>query len=104
MCALQRIEDDSNPENQFQAIVELRRRLAAPKELPIQVTIEYSTVPPTDYLLTTLHRSGVIPKLVSMLAWTHRTDVQYEVAWILTNISSGKPHQVCPLSSIIRSI
>ncbi|EDQ88954.1 uncharacterized protein MONBRDRAFT_8482 [Monosiga brevicollis MX1] len=71
-----KIENDADPATQMEALVQLRRLLAAPKELPIQATLE----------------SGVIGKLVQLLGHQN-SDVQYETAWILTNISSGKPHQ-----------
>lgn len=35
------IDDDSNPESQFQALVQLRKYLANNKTLPIQATIKY---------------------------------------------------------------
>lgn len=37
---------------------------------------------------------GVLPKLVEMLHWDHAPEVQYEAAWVLTNVSSGTPAQV----------
>eukprot|EP00045_Choanoeca_perplexa_P008960 m.84599 g.84599 ORF g.84599 m.84599 type:complete len:523 (+) comp14693_c0_seq1:79-1647(+) len=70
------IENDAHPENQLKALVDLRRLLAATRELPIQAAIE----------------SGVLDKLVTLLQHPD-PEVQYEVAWILTNISSGASHQ-----------
>lgn len=32
--------------------------------------------------------------MVELLAWDHAPDTQYEAAWVLTNVSSGEPHQV----------
>ena len=36
----------------------------------------------------------MLPKLVEMLSWDHSHEVQYEAAWVLTNVSSGTPDQV----------
>eukprot|EP00730_Choanoeca_flexa_P015390 TRINITY_DN7057_c0_g1_i2.p1 TRINITY_DN7057_c0_g1~~TRINITY_DN7057_c0_g1_i2.p1 ORF type:complete len:520 (+),score=87.32 TRINITY_DN7057_c0_g1_i2:67-1626(+) len=70
------IEDDSDQARQLEALVQLRRLLAASRELPIEAAIQ----------------SGVLDKLVQLLQHPN-PDVQYEVAWILTNISSGASHQ-----------
>eukprot|EP01147_Barroeca_monosierra_P002867 gene2867-8149_t len=71
------IDDDSNPESQFQALVQLRKYLANNKTLPIQATIN----------------AGVLPKMVEILHWDENPEAQYEAAWVLTNVSSGEPLQ-----------
>ncbi|EGD77563.1 hypothetical protein PTSG_08661 [Salpingoeca rosetta] len=71
------IQNDLDQSTQFAALVQLRKHLANNKTLPIQATIN----------------SGVLPKMVEMLGWDHAPDTQYEAAWVLTNVSSGEPHQ-----------
>eukprot|EP00043_Microstomoeca_roanoka_P012923 m.125676 g.125676 ORF g.125676 m.125676 type:complete len:516 (-) comp15626_c6_seq1:2158-3705(-) len=71
------IQDDTDQNGQFEALVQLRKYLANNKTLPIQATIN----------------SGVLPKMVEMLGWDFAPDTQYEAAWVLTNVSSGERHQ-----------
>jgi importin subunit alpha-2 len=115
------IENDADPLSQFESLRRLRQLLASNKELPIKATIQcvvsrqpsmknfrlwglfkvlqsHNTAHWSIFLALplplSLHRSGVLPKLVQMLSWDHAPDVQYEAAWVLTNVSSGTPEQV----------
>ncbi|EER03743.1 importin alpha, putative [Perkinsus marinus ATCC 50983] len=63
----------ADPDTQFKATQYVRRLLSIEKNPPIQYVID----------------AGVVPRMVTFLQDTQRPKLQFEAAWVLTNIASG---------------
>lgn len=61
----------------FTAVQSIRKMLSVENSPPIQTVVNL----------------GVVPRLVKLLTLDHRPDIQFEVAWALTNIASGTHDQ-----------
>merc|ERR1719326_1436105 len=74
---LARTVSSDNPQEQFQATQQLRKLLSVEQNPPIQEVIH----------------TGVVPRLVEFLRDSTRPQLQFEAAWVLTNIASGNADQ-----------
>lgn len=79
--AVSRVHNDADPVAQIEGVVELRKLLALVPE-------------DSNFATDAVIRSGVLPKIVQLLSQQNTPKLQYECAWILTNIASGNTAQV----------
>jgi HEAT repeat protein len=68
------IMDDSNPEYQHECTKLCRKMVSKAVSPPIKAVVN----------------TGIVPKIVQMLAWDDKPNIQFEAAWVLTNIASGQ--------------
>jgi len=71
------IQDDCNPQLQFECTQNARKTLSRERHPPISKMVE----------------ANILTKLVEFLSWTHNVEMQFEAAWALTNIASGNSEQ-----------
>mmetsp|Transcript_110251 Transcript_110251/g.311026 ORF Transcript_110251/g.311026 Transcript_110251/m.311026 type:complete len:538 (-) Transcript_110251:183-1796(-) len=67
----------ADPQAQFNATQQFRKILSVENNPPIQEVIQ----------------SGVVPQIVQFLKEVSKPDLQFEAAWVLTNIASGSADQ-----------
>lgn len=77
MAGLIQMIQSMDPAQQFSATQQFRKHLSVEQNPPIQEVID----------------SGIVPVFVQFLKEVGRPDLQFEAAWVLTNIASGTAEQ-----------